>query len=673
MPTKLEANASFKKPRFVFLVLALALVFGVVFVGGVCGATWNVPEQGSLAYVVKNAANNDIIVIHGDENDEYTITEQVWLGPKEPNDGTTIKSLTITNEQGKHVTIKSGLTSGEVDKRTLFIITGGTLTIEGGNQGGSLTITTNYNGRAFDVNFDRRPSTYGGENDDISSKLIMNDNVDIEYCGFDSDGNDDGGAIYIRSGGELEMNGGRLMYNKAGAGGAVIVDGGLFDMNGGLIYGNQALDTKTGFENWAYDSSIGGGGVYITSSSGTCDLMGGVIYGNSAEKTGDAYQQVYGGDYNGKVPFWISLTGKDKERFYLTIKDAYEDKDFSGYVYLHGDITQFPNEKITVDKSLTILPAGQNVKLVITESSLTGGMFEVTSSGSLTFQNNGGYSLTVSGTNSLEGKGGAVYIDGGSFTLSEGVTMSGLKAENGGAIYLNSGTCTLEGGKIQDCLVSGDGAAVYVAGGTFTVKNGATIASSNDVYLTEDQVIYAEPDYTGSVGKITLPSYADGTVVVDTGSDASGYIGHFALNQDGNDEVERVLILKEGSPNYLIVKNNVEYEVIIPPQISILESTKTGTIPISVTNLKIPSTSAVKVYIHSDFELDYSSDSTVDSLTYQVQKDDSTILSDGDFVGQFIKDGSSEFYLTATLLDSASYAGQYTDTVTFTYGLETIA
>ena len=42
MPTKLEANASFKKPRLVFLVLALALVFGVVFVGGVCGAdTWD--------------------------------------------------------------------------------------------------------------------------------------------------------------------------------------------------------------------------------------------------------------------------------------------------------------------------------------------------------------------------------------------------------------------------------------------------------------------------------------------------------------------------------------------------------------------------------------------------------------------------------------------------------
>lgn len=37
MPTKLEANASFRKPRLVFLVLALALVFGAVCVGGVGG------------------------------------------------------------------------------------------------------------------------------------------------------------------------------------------------------------------------------------------------------------------------------------------------------------------------------------------------------------------------------------------------------------------------------------------------------------------------------------------------------------------------------------------------------------------------------------------------------------------------------------------------------------
>ena len=40
MPTKLDANASFKKPRLVFLVLALALIFSVVFVGGVSGAVF---------------------------------------------------------------------------------------------------------------------------------------------------------------------------------------------------------------------------------------------------------------------------------------------------------------------------------------------------------------------------------------------------------------------------------------------------------------------------------------------------------------------------------------------------------------------------------------------------------------------------------------------------------
>ena len=41
MPTKLDANASFRKPRLVFLVLALALIFSAVCVGGVSGETWS--------------------------------------------------------------------------------------------------------------------------------------------------------------------------------------------------------------------------------------------------------------------------------------------------------------------------------------------------------------------------------------------------------------------------------------------------------------------------------------------------------------------------------------------------------------------------------------------------------------------------------------------------------
>ena len=63
MPTKLEANASFRKPRLVFLVLALALIFSVVCVGGVSGHdTWDTTIDTSWYY---SSPSNDVT---------YTIT-----------------------------------------------------------------------------------------------------------------------------------------------------------------------------------------------------------------------------------------------------------------------------------------------------------------------------------------------------------------------------------------------------------------------------------------------------------------------------------------------------------------------------------------------------------------------------------------------------------------------
>ena len=65
MPTKLEANASFRKPRLVFLVLALALVFSAVCVGGVSGADvwdgsvdteWDGSGTESNPYLIQSAA-----------------------------------------------------------------------------------------------------------------------------------------------------------------------------------------------------------------------------------------------------------------------------------------------------------------------------------------------------------------------------------------------------------------------------------------------------------------------------------------------------------------------------------------------------------------------------------------------------------------------------------------
>ena len=52
---------------------------------------------------------------------------------------------------------------------------------------------------------------------------------------------------------------------------------------------------------------------------------------------------------------------------------------------------------------------------------------------------------------------------------------------------------------------------------------------------------------------------------------------------------------------------------------------------------------------------------------------DGTDLYPNSLVGQFTMSDHDPLELTATVYGQASYAGQYTDTVTFTYGLETIS
>ena len=272
MPTKLEANASFIKPRLVFLVLVLALVFGAVCVGGVSGATWYIPNENglTLAQVVTNAADGDTIVI----TENYVIDKQVVLSGKKTGSGWNqkykTKTITITNAPGVDVIVSSnlgGLSSSDntvVDTRTLFKIHAGKLIVKGNDEGGSLSFTSNYKGRVFDVNFDEIKS--GNEDDGLGATLEMYEGVRVYQSGFITENiaqSNNGGAVYIRNDGEFIMHGGLLSENKAGGGGAVCVDnGGYFELNGGLITNNDALYTgnqygqKWGGGVWVYDGNL---------------------------------------------------------------------------------------------------------------------------------------------------------------------------------------------------------------------------------------------------------------------------------------------------------------------------------------------------------------------------------------------------------------------------------
>jgi hypothetical protein len=105
--------------------------------------------------------------------------------------------------------------------------------------------------------------------------------------------------------------------------------------------------------------------------------------------------------------------------------------------------------------------------------------------GAVELQNGG-----ITGNEICEGNGGGVYVDGGSFTMTDG-NISGNTANygnpdvegrvigNGGGVYPASGNFTMNNGKISGNNanygkpdVEGYGGGVYLADGNFTMNNG---------------------------------------------------------------------------------------------------------------------------------------------------------------------------------------------------------
>lgn len=104
----------------------------------------------------------------------------------------------------------------------------------------------------------------------------------------------------------------------------------------------------------------------------------------------------------------------------------------------------------------------------------------VTCTGGVMVQNGGSLTLTqggrIDGTGLLgikNSSGGAVYIEGGTFTMESGSTVTGGNVSaNGGAVYVDSGTFTMNGGKISDGNAMLGGNGVFVNIGDFVMNGG---------------------------------------------------------------------------------------------------------------------------------------------------------------------------------------------------------
>ena len=108
----------------------------------------------------------------------------------------------------------------------------------------------------------------------VNGTLVMEEGTTLQNNVNTDNWYKEGGGVYVASGGNFVMNGGRIVGCQSGFGGGVGVFG-IFEMNGGEISGNTAAH-KSGKRE---DSSGGGVGI---GNNGIMYMNGGEISGNTA-------------------------------------------------------------------------------------------------------------------------------------------------------------------------------------------------------------------------------------------------------------------------------------------------------------------------------------------------------------------------------------------------------
>ena len=122
------------------------------------------------------------------------------------------------------------------------------------------TITNSYSPNKTGIEIGNSSSFYMYDGATVSNCECIND-----YCR--------GGAIAVRSGGEMYMYGGTITGNSCYCAAAIYVEGGTFNMSGGTITGNTATSNSNASQDLPYAVEI--------NSSGKFTQTGGSITGNS--------------------------------------------------------------------------------------------------------------------------------------------------------------------------------------------------------------------------------------------------------------------------------------------------------------------------------------------------------------------------------------------------------
>ncbi|MDR2631215.1 MAG: hypothetical protein LBC60_09865 [Spirochaetaceae bacterium] len=343
----------------------------------------------------------------------------------------------------------------------------------------------------------------GGVLIDINGKFVMNGGIiggEVPGDGNTVSGVNAGGGVLVVQG-SFDMYGGAIQYNKAdnerSGGGVGVLAGGTFNLNAGTIKENTAQTVHSGggvylygttgrfaingaaaaVENNHAESAGSGGGVY--NDGGGFTMNSGLIRGNTAEAGGSG-----GGVFGG-----LLMNGG-----IIQTNLAYG-ADSGGGVYVYGGYLDMYGGIIKGNRAFAVNSGGgvyntSRLEMFGAAAIIAENIAEETDSGGGVYDR--GSLLLLNGfikDNEAKKKqsGGGLYIDaggGGQLESTEnGVAIQGNKATNstggpddagsGGAVFVNGGSLQVLNGIIGGALpeeanIAAIGAnGVYIAGGTF--------------------------------------------------------------------------------------------------------------------------------------------------------------------------------------------------------------
>ena len=202
------------------------------------------------------------------------------------------------------------------------------------------------------------------------------------------------------------------------------------------------------------------------------------------------------------------------------LRKANPDGNYSGTIMVSGVTTIGREIEVKDGETLTIKGMGTDASITNND----GRVFKITG-GSLTLREN----ITLTGI-VTDGNGGAVYVNGGTFTMENDSKITGSSAQNGGGVYVNggefemTGTAVIQGNEATGGSSHACGGGVYVNGGDFTM-NGTAVIQGNKAASTNSHACGGGV-YVNGTGKFDMGDTAtiqgNNASTTDTNNAAGG-------------------------------------------------------------------------------------------------------------------------------------------------------